>query len=148
MIVDTVENLAKYQSLNENITKCIDFLQKTDAHALTAGRYDLDGETLFYFVNEYDTTEGGRFEAHKTYLDLQYVFQGRERIDYAPLNDCSLTDEYNEKKDVLFGTAENYTPVKLKEGTFALLFPQDMHRPGKIDGEVVAVKKLVFKLKI
>ena len=49
------------------------------------GRHPIDGEAIFALVSTYETEpEGARsFEAHRKYIDVQYLLSGREIIHWA-----------------------------------------------------------------
>jgi biofilm protein TabA len=90
--------------------------------------------------------EQGKWEAHRRYIDLQYVALGTERIGYAHLSRLTQGD-YNPDKDfqALSGDGDF---VILSAGDFMLLFPEDAHMPGMAVGDPVQVKKVVVKIAI
>ncbi len=149
MIVDHISNAPLYIALGERIQRALVYLQTTDLAALSAGRCELDGKNLYYLVQEYITKlpEQGKWEAHRRYIDVQYIVSGIEYIRCAPLHRVTL-GEYNDEKDfqALSGPGDNIT---LTPGDFMLLFPTDAHMPGMTVGsEPTAVKKVVFKIAV
>jgi beta-galactosidase beta subunit len=48
------------------------FIRENNLHALPLGRYDLE-DGVFAIVQEYFTKEESFYEAHKKYIDLQYM---------------------------------------------------------------------------
>jgi hypothetical protein len=74
-------------TLPANIQKGLKFLAETDIAALPAGRVDIEGDTIFALIQDYDTAPKAekRPESHARYIDIQYVFSGREIIGYAPI---------------------------------------------------------------
>ena len=60
--------------------KAFAFLRDNDLEKLELKRYDLDGNNLYVTISEYNTKnpEDAKFEAHKKYIDIQYVISGSE----------------------------------------------------------------------
>ena len=52
MILDSLENLRMYESLNPNFSKAIDFILNTDLAALPLGRNEICGDDVFANVME------------------------------------------------------------------------------------------------
>ena len=86
MILDTLDNAARYESLNSRFAKAFDFLRTVDG-SQALGRHDLDGDACFALVQTYESkpVEKALFEAHRKYIDVQFIHSGRETILWAPL---------------------------------------------------------------
>ena len=148
MITDHLSNAHLYTTLSADIQRAFEYLQNTDLQALETGKFDLDGKQLYINSQEYISKlpEQGQWEAHRQYIDLQYLISGTERIGYAPI--CRLTPgDYNPDKDYqpLSGTGDFIT---LTAGDFMILFPEEAHMPGIAAGESTPVKKVVVKIHI
>ena len=146
MLIDHIKNASLYFQLSPIIRRAFDYIQQTDLLNTACARYELDGENLFAIVQEYSTKpiEQGRWEAHRRYIDLQYVVRGTERIGYVNLNNLA-PGEYNAEKDISFHTG-NGDFLTLQPGSFMLLFPEDAHMPGIALDEPAIVKKVVLKI--
>lgn len=147
MIIDKLENIAQYASINPLFARAIEYLQQHDLAALPIGKIELDGKQLYINVVEAKpkTREQARIEAHHNYIDIQIPLSGIEEMGYTPTCDCqAATEPYNAEKDVIFfpGLAESYIPVK--PGMFAIFLPQDGHAPGVTPS---GVKKIIVKIK-
>jgi YhcH/YjgK/YiaL family protein len=131
MILDRLENAALYRNLSANIAKALEYLAKTNFAELSIGRHAIDGDAVFAIVQRYDPkpTADAQWEAHRKYLDVQFVAQGVERMGYAPLcDDLKIRQAYDSEKDLMFyETAGDL--FELRAGSFALLFPTDVHAP-------------------
>ena len=139
-----------YYDHKETWDKAFAFLKNTDLNALPVGRVDLGGQ-LYANVSEYEPKdrEGLPFEAHKGYIDIQYVVEGYEAIDIAPLEKTTVTQPYNAEIDALFCTTSAFTELQAKPGRFFIFFPEEAHRPGMKDGdESISVRKVVVKVPI
>src|SRR5205085_4696393 len=100
MIVDRLGNASMYFGLGERLATALRYLQSTDLDAIQPGRYEVDGSRLFVLVQQYDTKpkEKGFWEAHRNYIDVQYVHQGVELIGYANL-EYLKAGEYDPARD-------------------------------------------------
>ena len=104
MISDTLKNAGKYASLNSLFKKAFDFLQKEDLHALKPGRHDIDGDELFILKQCYETQPPSekKLEAHKNYIDIQYIIKGSEIMAYTAGEDLPVQTAYKADSDILF----------------------------------------------
>jgi len=148
MIIDKIENAHLYKNISERINKSFEYIRTTDLKNLPAGRYPIDGENIFALVSEYKTKseQEGKLEAHKKYIDVQYVISGEELMGYAPLGGQKVLDPYKEENDIVFYTGDK-SFTKVSEGMFAIFFPEDVHMPGISTGKISDVKKLVIKVR-
>lgn len=148
MIIDRIENAALYYPIHARLERAFEYIHNIDVEAIPAGRYELD-ETMYVLVQEYNTKlkEDGKWEAHRRYIDLQYVVRGAEGMGYANLHHLQQ-GEYDADKDFLplFGEGDL---VQLKSGCFVLLFPEDAHMPSMAIGNISEpAKKVVVKIAV
>jgi biofilm protein TabA len=150
MILSSLADADLYRELSPGIAAGLRYLQTFD-HATPNGRYALDGDALFALVSSYDTgpaTEK-RFESHRSYLDIQYLAGGTERILHAPARLLTAETRYSEIDDVLFYQEPGYSSsLLLRTGDFTIFAPADAHKPGCMAGGRTHVKKVVLKVKI
>ena len=148
MVIDQLKNAHHYYSLGEGIAAALRYLQNTDATKVEPGRYALDGDQLFAMVQQYDTKpkEQGFWEAHRKYIDVQYVAQGLEHMGFAHLNQLR-PQPYDEEKDFLKLEGEGEF-VLMRAGTFVILGPEDAHMPGMAVAAPQPVRKVVVKVRI
>ena len=151
MIVDYIENAYLYIGLSDGLRKAFEIIKDKALSQKADGRYDVDGDKLYYIVQHYTTKprEECKLEAHKKYIDVQFVVTGQEIIYYTPLNGLKIETPYDQTKDVAFyKVPADITGVNLTPGMFCILFPQDAHIPGcQIDGPS-NVHKVVVKVKM
>ena len=148
MIIDKIENATIYKNLGERIKKSFDYITQTDLKNLASGKYEIDGENIFALISEYKTKpeSEGKLEAHRKYIDVQYVIDGEELMGYAPLNGQEILDPYKEENDIVFFKGDK-SFTKITAGMFAIFFPEDVHMPGISTGKISDVKKLVIKVR-
>ena len=139
------------KTLKERIDEAVEMIAGLDFDNLVLGRHDVD-EDFFYIVQEYETKplEAGRHEAHKAYVDIQYVISGKERIDVTAAAGMEIVESYDEEKDlVFFKEPEQAANIILTDGGYAVLYPSDSHKPGLRAGkEAVKVRKIVGKVRV
>ncbi len=148
MIIDQINNASLYYSVHSKFKHAFEYIQQMDVNNIPAGRYEIDGENMYALVQEYNTKlkEQGVWEAHRRYIDLQYVVQGAEGIGYANITHLQQ-DEYQASKDFLPLHGEGDL-VTVHSGSFVLLFPEDAHMPGMAVGTSAPVKKVVIKIAV
>lgn len=148
MIFDNINNCKKYQILNSHFEKAFSFLMREDLDSLALGRYDIDGDDVYAIVQEYETKDlaDAKYEAHRKYIDIQYLIEGTENMGYSQMDKLNVFLPYNEENDfmVLIGEPKLilYDPKE-----FFVLFPEDAHMPGVLHGKKEKVKKVVIKVK-
>ena len=160
MIVDQITNvnsdfyaglLAKHGGsfqLADRLMLALKFLQEGNVAELLPSRIELDGDKVFAMIQHYDTKpkEQGVWEAHRKYIDVQYVVEGQELMGYANLGHLKA-GEYNADKDFLMLKGEG-SYVLMKPGTFVILGPQDAHIPQVAVDMPQPVKKVVVKVAV
>jgi len=148
MIFDTLDNLARYEGLGHDLPRALKFLSETDLTTLRIGRTDIDGENLYVLAQEYVTKPAaeGKWEAHRKYIDIQFMASGIERMGFAHLRFMQV-GEYIPEKDfqALSGTGSF---VDVFAGSFVIFFPEDGHMPCLCVEEPQQVRKVVLKVKI
>lgn len=153
MILGKVSNLAVDSKwLPSALVKGLKYLQQTDFSKLDAGKYEIDGKLMYALVQEYETVpkEQKRPEAHVKYLDIQYLVEGGETIGVALLGpDAIVAEDLLEQKDIIFySKVKDESDISLSAGDYAVLFPEDVHRPGCHYGSGGKVKKVVLKIAV
>lgn len=73
MIVDTLENLEKYVSLNPLFAEVVKFLKENDLNELEDGKHSIVGSDLFVNITTAHgkTVDEAVFETHKNMIDIQ-----------------------------------------------------------------------------
>lgn len=148
MVTDVFVNAGLYVGLGDRISQALTWAQKIVPAALEPGRVSIDGDRLFALVSDYMTKplQDGRWEAHRRYVDLQFVVGGHERIGYAPLASL-VSGDYIPEKDITWLDGDG-SFVTLAPGQFMLLWPGDGHMPGIALEEPRRVRKVVVKIAV
>ncbi|TCJ14234.1 DUF386 family protein [Flaviaesturariibacter flavus] len=145
--VNRTEFELQYAANKELWDKAIEFLRSTKLSELAPGKYPIAGDSVFASVTlgPDKAFEATKWEAHRKYIDLQYIISGKEKMGVAPLSEAKETMAYNETKDVANYEAEGAFHVA-DPTQFFLFFPQDVHRPN-IKVEEGDVRKIVIKIR-
>jgi YhcH/YjgK/YiaL family protein len=148
MIIDRIENAPLYYGIHKRFQQAFEYIAGIDTRTLPVGRHEIDGTNLYALVQEYDTKlkEQGKWEAHRRYIDLQYVTQGAEGFGYANIHHLQQ-GEYDAAKDFLPLHGEGDF-ITVKSGSFILLMPEDAHMPGMVIGEPAPIRKTVLKIAV
>lgn len=145
MIIDRLEEAQLIYPLHHSFEKAFVYLRSTNLAALPPGKIHLDGDSLFVLVQEYQTKqiEQGKWEAHKRYIDIQYIVSGEELVNYANISKMKLGN-YDPERDFQSMNGEGQK-IELSAGSFMVFFPQDAHMPGLSIVESKTVRKVVVK---
>ena len=150
MIIDSLKNAAIYESLSPLLCRGFAYLRSFDP-ATHDGRIPIAGDDLFALVQTVhpDPPERRQFEAHRNYLDIQWVFQGTETIYVADVQSLIPATEYDVKRDIFFlEDPPMSSKAVLRPGDFALLLPQDAHKPCCIADGTDLIRKAVLKVRV
>ena len=149
MIIDHILHKERYTNISPELCDALDYLASEKHAHLAPGKYELNGEQLFCLVQNYmpKTIAEGKLEAHRRYIDVQYIVSGEEMIGYGDLGQL-IPGEYNDAKDFQ-SVVGNVDLVRVPAGFFMILFPNDVHMPGiQTDSSATMVRKVVMKVKI
>ncbi len=148
MIVDQLSNAAFYFGIGEKLAAALRFLQETDPSTLAPGRHEVQGADVYALVQHYESRplEKGKWEAHRRYIDIQYLFEGEERMGYANIERARL-GEYDDVKDFQALQAEGDF-ITVRPGMFVIFAPQDAHMPNIAVAEPRPNKKIVMKVRV
>ena len=107
------------------IEKALDFLRATDFNALEPGVVEIDGKNIYTQIIDLTTREAvvNRPEVHRRYIDIQFLAWGEEKIG-----------------------SEHESFIEMIPGSYAIFFPQDVHRPGCIMQTASEIRKIVVKV--
>ena len=149
MIKDYLKNVKNYYNLSENLKKGFDWLEKNNLKDLSDGRYEIDNNKIYASIQTYETKEDANYEAHRNYIDIQYMIKGSEKIGVSDLSNCVTCIEYDNARDLEFFNIKCREEfLELKEGQFMVFFPTDAHKPSITLDKKEVVKKVVVKVAV
>ena len=149
MIFGNIENQKEYDFLEDKIKECFTYNKEKDLMSFDNGRYDIKDDELFVNIVEYETTkpENRFWEAHKDYLDLHLILDGKEQIDLNFLKNMTLGD-YIKEEDYQKIEGDKNSSVTLSQGDFLICYPNDGHMTAIAVDKPQKIKKAIFKIKI
>lgn len=152
MIIARVETGNHLFPGNNSYKKALEFIKKAITENYDNGRYEIDGDKIYARVMEYDLKDRdiAKYEAHKDYVDIQATMIGAEGMEVFFLDNQNPKIPYNEAKDVTIyeNDIDNIVRINVFPGSFAMFFPNDVHKPQLKVDNIEHVKKLVVKIKV
>ena len=154
MIIGNMNEAASgFDKYPKAIKEALDFLCSHDFTAMDDGRYPIHGDDSVAIVQRYETRQpdSGKPEAHRRYVDVQYIAAGREELGWCPMSpELQVCNPYDSNKDIVFfDSLIPISGIELEAGDFAVLYPTDVHRPcGSPAGGAQQVTKVVVKIAV
>ena len=91
MILDNIENIDTYASLNGSFEKAIQFIKENNLEEFLDVKYEIDGDNVFVLIQRYISRDEkeNRWESHKKYIDI--LNRSNFVIDYAHPDQSGIT---------------------------------------------------------
>jgi len=149
MIIDRLKNAGLYYGVSSSVKAAFEFLQKSDCEKLELGRHEIVGTNVYALVQKYETkpVDQGIWEAHRKYIDVQFIYAGKELIGYSNIEEMKVVKEYDQTGDYLLVEGEG-SFFNVDAGFFVLFAPEDAHMPCLTAASPCEVKKVVVKVAI
>ncbi len=148
MIKDSIDRAELYYNLSDSVKRALSYVRDTNWAKIENGKYLIDGEKLYININSYKTKDLGDWEAHKQYIDIQYLISGEEKIGISRLDCCNSKIPYNTERDIEFYDGDCGDYITMRPGDFMIIYPHELHKPGIKSKDNIEVKKAVIKLAI
>ena len=153
MLIGSLEKVEQeYVTLPKPIRKALEYLKSHDFRTFESGRHVIEEGVSYATVDRYTTrpVKECRPETHEQYVDIQCVVEGEEYLGWCPLSpDLSIAVPYDPEKDIAFYEAlVPESNLVLSEGCYAILYPDDVHRPQTAIDAPSAVTKVVAKVRV
>ncbi len=148
MILDTLDQAARYESIHPLFAAAFAVLRRPDLDQLAAGRHEIDGDRLYVMsIDAPGKGMGGtKLETHKRYIDIQFSLGAGDIIGWKSAAECRTSpDGYNSGKDVELFTDAPTTWMTVPAGTFAIYWPEDAHAPMAATHHI---RKIVVKIAV
>lgn len=136
--------------LDSRLEKAIEYISALNFSELTIGKHEVE-DGFFYTVQEYEAFDENEsvYESHKQYIDIQWLVTGYEKLFVTDIKNLKVSAPYDVDRDVIhYESSNNMSGMLLSRGSCAVLFPNDAHRAGRVNGQRCMIKKVVGKLKI
>ena len=151
MIAGRIADANKQQSiLPAAVVRALEAVQKVDPLKLEPGKYEVEGDKLFYLVQDVElrTMEESRAEAHRQYADIQIPCSTNERYGFAlPQPELPIADDQLKEKDLaFFPTPVGESFIDITPGMYLVFLPNELHRPCLAIGKKETIRKIVVKV--
>ena len=153
MIVGNLKEIARQIYPTPQMQIALDYLRQIQDKDVPDGKVQIDGTNVYAIVQSYASApvvDTLKFEAHRKYIDVQYVVSGKELLGWAPVGAMKTTVPYTDIKDAQYGVVSpgEVTFVRYGAGQAIVLYPTDAHAPGLADSVSQPVKKIVVKIAV
>lgn len=149
MLYDSLKHIEFYKGIHPGVYHALEILRDTDFSQLEDKRYEVDGDNLFFFLQSYETKpDNDTPEAHRKYIDIQFLVSGREKMGVAPLEDMSEEVEARPDGDIWFYRGPMDYITLTAGDRFAVLWPGDAHAPSIAVDSPAPCRKCVVKVKV
>ena len=144
MILCPWKDIKKYAPLLPGIEEAFDAVNALESYEPQTCSLS-DGNR--FMVNVGTTIAPDVAEAHRKYMDVQYIVKGKEVMGWADLADCQPATEFSEEKDIGMYSGD-FNFITINEGMCYVVFPEDVHMPGRHLDVPNDFVKVVVKLKV
>lgn len=149
MLYDSLKHIEFYKGIHPGVYRALEILRDTDFSQLEDKRYEVDGDNLFFFLQSYETKpDNDTPEAHRKYIDIQFLVSGREKMGVAPLEDMSEEVEARPDGDIWFYRGPMDYITLTAGDRFAVLWPGDAHAPSIAVDSPAPCRKCVVKVRV
>lgn len=150
MIKDNIKNAKLYESINPLFKKAFEFLNSLTE--IKSEKVFIDGENLYAIITG-DTVlkdiDQNKWENHKNYIDIQYIFKGKEKFGVCDVKILKKINGYDDVKDIeFFQGNDDLDLLTLNEKEFIIVFPDDAHLPARKISGCEKADRIVLKVKI
>jgi YhcH/YjgK/YiaL family protein len=132
LIIDCLEDARRYARLHPLFPRAFETLERGDLMSLPSGKHAIEGDRLYLVIAlDLGAGAGGAvLEAHRKYIDIQFVIEGTDMIGWRPVRECShVSQPYDASKDVELYAESPLAWSPLAGSRFAVYFPADAHAP-------------------
>ena len=147
MILARLEQADRYLALHADFPAAIAFLRGEPLGDLPQSRIEIAG-AMYATVSRSPMRQRSeaRLEAHRRYIDIQYVIAGVEEMGWKAHSRCQRPHgQYDAEKDIEFFSDVPDSYITVRPGEFVVFFPDDAHAPLIGTGEV---HKVVIKVPV
>lgn len=133
------------------IQRAIQYIKNTDFMSMKQADYPIEGDQMFVkvFDNTSKTIEESHPELHKKYIDVQFWVTGGELMGICPKKDEYEVVQVDKAQDLyLLDKVEGEQFLRMEQGDYIILFPNDVHRPGIAEKEPKTYRKAVVKVSL
>ena len=151
MIKNSLKYTKNYYNLSSKIEEALKYLENNNLKNFANGKYEILGDDIYVNIQDYQTKplSEGKWEAHRKYIDIQFMIEGEEKIGVGEIQNFKTFEEYDEVRDVEFLTTNAHAQfIQMNKSDYLILYPYDVHMPQISVNDSAYVKKAVVKVKV
>lgn len=147
MIFEQWEDVGRYRGLHPHLDQAIDYLLTHDMASFDLGRYAINEDKVFLFVqeNQLNQESDDSFEYHERYADIHFLLAGQELMHYGQ-QVTEVIKDYEAESDIGFVRCRLATSLHLTTDNVAIFLPNEPHQPNLYDHAGKTVRKCVVKV--
>ena len=123
MVTGNIKNCEKYYLLHKYFESVFEYLKTVKKED---GKYIISEGNAWINPPVIRDKCSDIYETHRKFIDIHYVLSGSVIFGCCNPEKLDVTEEYDENKDCEF-LKGNGNLVKLSEGDFIIVFPEDAH---------------------
>ncbi|MFI3281379.1 MAG: YhcH/YjgK/YiaL family protein [Rikenellaceae bacterium] len=148
MIISSLKFSERVEGLHPLFATLFNYVKSNDLLNAPLGRIEIDGDNLF--INNVEVqglaADAQVLEMHEAYIDVHILLKGEETIGWKSIDQIEkITKPYSAEAECALSDDKPTSYTTLKEGEFAIVYPEDPHAP--IIGTGV-IRKLIAKVKL
>ncbi|MGP1481282.1 MAG: YhcH/YjgK/YiaL family protein [Hoylesella enoeca] len=147
MIIDTLDYLEKYFSLNPLFRDVIDFIHSNDVERMPLGKHLIKGDDLFVNIAKFKGKAKAEavLESHRRMIDIAICFNADETFGYTPAIALPEAEYHSEDDFSIYPGIPAQTYLSTRPGMFTIFFPNEGHAP--CISQESELHKAIFKIK-
>ncbi len=151
MIIGRLSDVPQQRGLLPTaIVRALDVLLTMDLGKQAPGSYALEGDQLFYLVQDAKLRlfADSRAETHTQYADIQIPVSAAERFGFSlPQAEMESVNDPSASGDLKFHPdPANEFFMNVHPGSYVVFLPQELHRPCLVVTEKMTIRKVVVKV--
>lgn len=149
MIITNIKDIKRYKGISSAMAKAIEYIESGDYKKLPQDKtkYPIYENEVEALRMSYETKVDAKWEAHITWIDIQMILDGEEKMLFAPIYDLKKSGEYLSDKDFQEYEGEKTQEIIARSGDCIIFFPEDGHKPSVQVSGASVVDKVVLKVK-
>lgn len=133
MVIGSLENTVRIETLHPLFRQLFDYVRTHDLRLQPTGRLSLEGEDLYINVDDavLKSAQEQKLEVHRSYVDVHFPLNGVERIGWSERSALHIESEapFDAERDFALYSCPASVYFDLHPGEFCIMYPEDAHAP-------------------
>ena len=145
MIICPWNEISRYASVIPGLEEAIKIIDAHDPKEY--GTFPLPNGRFMAGMHTSRSAEGEKAEAHRRFLDIQYVLSGQDVVGWNSINHMTPAGEFNVEGDIGFFDGD-VEMIRIPAGYCYVVFPEDAHLPDCHIDQPMDFLKYVIKIEL